>query len=217
MSKKIVWDKVGERRYETGVDRGVLYTQKEDGTYNIGVPWNGLISVSDNPSGGEPEAQYADNIKYLNLMSAEEFEATIEAFTYPVEFEVCDGSAEVAVGVTVGQQPRKPFGLCYRTLIGNDVQGQEHGYKVHIVYNALAAPSEKSYETINDTPEAITFSWDITTTPVPITGAKPSAKLTIDSTKITEAKLAAIEDLLYGTELVEAALPTPDEIIALAT
>lgn len=222
---KLIWDKTGERFFETGVDRGVLYVQDDTGAYGDGVAWNGLVSVSENPTGGEPEAQYADNIKYLNLMSTEEFEATIEAFTYPAEFEVCNGSVEAGTGVQLGQQPRRAFGFSYRTLIGNDVVGQDLGYKIHLVYNALAGPSEKSYETINDTPEAITFSWDITTTPVPVTGFKPTASLVIDSTKVDPADLAAIEELIWGKDAVvepeeaavEPSLPSPDEIIALIT
>ena len=213
---RLIWDQVGERYFETGVDRGVLYPAV-DGAYPLGVAWNGLTAVTESPSGAEPEAIYADNIKYLNLMSAEEFGASIEAYTYPDEWAACDGSASPAVGVMIGQQSRKSFGLAYRTLIGNDEDSQDHGYKLHLIYGALAAPSEKAYATINDTPEAITFSWEITTTPVPVTGYKPTASLVIDSTKVNAAKLAALEDLLYGTDLVPAKLPLPDEVIALVS
>lgn len=212
---KLVWDQTGDRLYETGVKNGVLYVQSGDGTYPKGVAWNGLTAVTESPSGAEATPLYADDIKYLNLMSAEEFGATIEAYTYPDEFAECDGSAAIGTGVYIGQQPRKTFGLCYRTVFGNDVDGNDHGYKLHLVYGALAAPSEKAYATINDSPEAITFSWEITTTPVNVTGHKPTACVTIDSTKVDETKLKAIEDLLYGTESGEAKLPTPDEIIAL--
>jgi len=180
---KLIWDDVGERVYETGVNQGVLYVRDEMGAYPTGVPWNGLISVTESPSGGEPTPFYANNIKYLNLMSAEEFGASIEAFTYPSEFEVCDGSAEGAPGVSVGQQGRTSFGLAYKTLLGNDVSDTSYGYKLHLVYGALAAPSEKAYQTINDSPEAITFSWEVTTTPVKVDGMEPTAVLTLDSTK----------------------------------
>lgn len=212
---KIVWDKSGERIYETGADHGVLYPMATDGKYGTGVAWNGLINVTESPSGAEPSPLYADNIKYLNLMSAEEFAATIEAYTYPDEFAACDGSAEPAKGVMIGQQTRKQFGLCYRTLIGNDVDGNDHGYKLHLIYGALAAPSEKGYQTINDSPEAITFSWEVTTTPVEIEGFKPTASLTVDSTKVDADKLAQLEALLYGSEDKEASLPTPAEVIAI--
>ena len=220
---KLVWDKIGERFYETGVKKGVLYPQGPGGTYPKGVAWNGLISVTESPSGAEPTPIYADNIKYLNLMSAEEFGATIEAYTYPDEFAQCDGSAEVATGVMIGQQSRKPFGLSYVTTLGNDVDGNDYGYKLHIIYGALAAPSEKGYSTINDSPEAITFSWEITTTPVEVTGYKPTACVTIDSTKVDPAKLAALEEILYGKDPttsdgddgVDPRLPLPDEIITL--
>ena len=220
---KIVWDKTGERLYETGVDHGVLYPIASGGTYPKGVPWNGLVSVSENPTGAEATAQYADNIKYLNLLSAEEFGATIEAFTYPDEFAVCDGSAEIIPGVMIGQQSRKVFGLCYRTLIGNDVDGSDHGYKLHLIYGALASPSEKGYTTVNDSPEAITLSWEVTTTPVPVTNFKPTASLVIDSTKFNAAKMQALEEVLYGkdgtgdpeTGAVEPRLPLPDEVATL--
>ncbi len=212
---KLVWDKIGERFYETGVKKGVLYPQGPGGTYQKGVVWNGLISVTESPSGAEPTPIYADNIKYLNLMSAEEFGATIEAYTYPDEFAQCDGSAEIATGVMIGQQSRKPFGLSYVTTLGNDVDGNDYGYKLHIIYGALAAPSEKGYSTINDSPDAITFSWEITTTPVSVTGFKPTASITIDSTKVDPTKLAALEAILYGGEETEARLPLPDEIATL--
>ena len=213
---KIEWDKTGERLYETGVKNGVLYVQV-DGTYPKGVAWNGLTAVTESPSGAEATPLYADDIKYLNLLSTEEFGATIEAYTYPDEFAECDGSASLATGVMIGQQPRKAFGLCYRTTIGNDTEGNDHGYKLHIIYGALAAPSEKAYATINDSPEAITFSWEVTTTPVNVTGAKPTASITIDSTKATPEKLADLEKILYGDTEVEARLPLPDEIKQLFT
>ena len=210
---KIEWDKTGERFYETGVKNGVLYVQ-EGGAYPKGVAWNGLTAVTESPSGAEATPLYADDIKYLNLISTEEFGATIEAYTYPDEFAECDGSASLAEGVMIGQQARKTFGLCYRTTIGNDTDGNDHGYKLHIIYGALAAPSEKAYATINDSPEAITFSWEVTTTPVNVTGAKPTASITIDSTKAAPEKLAALEKILYGDTNTEtnARLPLPDEI-----
>lgn len=209
---KIVWDESGKRLYETGVKNGVLYLQDESGTYTKGVAWNGLTAVTESPSGAEATPLYADDIKYLELFSAEEFGATIEAYTYPEEFEACDGSASLGTGVTIGQQDRKTFGLCYRTVLGNDVKSNEYGYKLHLIYGAKAAPSEKGYQTINDSPEAITFSWEVTTTPVNVAGFKPTASVTIDSTKIDAAKLKTIEDMLYGTESVEAKLPLPDEL-----
>lgn len=211
---RLEWDKVGERLYETGIDRGVLYPTDATGAYTNGVVWNGLINVSENPTGAEPNPQYADNIKYLNLVSMEELELSIEAFTYPDEFAVCDGSAELTSGVMIGQQSRKSFGLSYRSLIGNDVDGQDLGYKIHLVYGALAGPSEKAYQTINDSPEAITFSWDITTTPVPVEDHKPTASIIIDSTKVDKTKLKTFEDLLYGTDSAEAELPLPAEVLA---
>lgn len=209
---KLVWDKTGERYYETGVKNGVLYPQGEGGVYNQGVAWNGLTAVTESPSGAEATALYADDIKYLNLMSAEEFGATVEAYTYPDEFAECDGSASLVPGVSIGQQNRKAFGLCYRTVLGNDVKNNDYGYKLHIIYGALAAPSEKSYATINDSPEAITFSWELTTTPVAVDGFKPTASLTIDSTKVDKDKLAALEAILYGSEESEPRLPLPSEI-----
>lgn len=212
---KLVWDQTGDRLYETGVKNGVLYVRGESGTYDKGVAWNGLTAVTESPSGAEATPLYADDIKYLNLMSTEEFGATIEAYTYPDEFAACDGSAAIATGVYIGQQARKTFGLCYRTVLGNDVDSNDHGYKLHLIYGGLAAPSEKAYATINDSPEAITFSWEITTTPVNVTGHKPTACVTIDSTKCDAEKLAALEDILYGTEDSEARLPLPDEIVEL--
>ena len=210
---KLVWDATGERKYETGVRNGVLYVMGEGGTYPKGVAWNGLTSVTESPSGAEATALYADDTKYLNLISAEEFGATIEAYTYPDEFAECDGSATLAAGVTIGQQPRKTFGMSYRTVYGNDVNNESHGYKLHLIYGAVAAPSEKAYATINDSPEAITFSWEVKTTPVNVTGHKPTASLTIDSTKVDQAKMKKIEDILYGAAEGEARLPLPDEII----
>ena len=214
---KIVWDAVGEHIFETGVRNGVLYLKDAQGAYNTGVAWNGLTSVSESPEGAEATDLYADDIKYLTLMSAENFKATIEAYTYPPEFEECDGSASIATGVVIGQQTRKPFGLCYRTSIGNDTDGNEHGYKLHIVYGCQASPSEKQYSTINDSPEAITFSWEVNTTPVNVTGKKPTATLIIDSTKVDKAKLTALEAILYGSETAEPRLPLPDEIATLMT
>ena len=209
---KLVWDESGKRVYETGVRNGVLYVQGENGEYQNGVAWNGLTAVTESPSGAEPTALYADDIKYLELFSAEEFGATIEAYTYPEEFEACDGSASLGTGVTIGQQDRKAFGICYRTVVGNDVKGNEHGYKLHLVYGAKAKPSEKAYATVNDSPEAVTFSWEVTTTPVNVAGFKPTASVTIDSTKIEAGKLKAIEDKLYGTQDQEPTLLLPDEI-----
>ena len=208
---KLIWDAVGNRLYETGVRQGVLYPMS-NGTYPKGVAWNGLIAITESPSGAEPTPLYADDIKYLNLLSAEEYAATVEAYTYPDEFAECDGSATLADGVTIGQQPRKTFGLCYRTVLGNDTENDNHGYKLHIIYGAMAAPSEKAYESINDSPEAITFSWELSTTPVNVTGFKPTASITIDSTKVAEGKMAALEKVLYGDGDTEARLPLPDEI-----
>lgn len=212
---KLVWDNTGERYYETGVKQGVLYPQATGGTYPTGVAWNGLTAVTESPSGAESTPLYADDIKYLNLMSVEEFGATIEAYTYPDEFATCDGSAEIAKGVTIGQQKRKTFGLSYRTILGNDVDGASYGYKLHLIYGALAAPSEKAYATTNDNPEAITFSWEVTTTPVTVNGFEPTASITIDSTKVDETKLKALEEILYGSADVEARLPLPDEVATL--
>ena len=219
---RLKWDQTGERFYETGVKNGVLYIPT-GGAYTKGVAWNGLTAVTESPSGAEATPLYADDIKYLNLMSTEEFGATIEAYTYPDEFAECDGSAELATGVYIGQQPRKTFGLCYKTTLGNDEDGNSYGYKLHLIYGAKAAPTEKAYATINDSPEAITFSWELTTTPVPVKNAKPTAQLTIDSTKVDPGKLAALEDILYGkdgtgdgnTGATEPKLPLPDEIATL--
>ena len=212
---KLVWDQVGQRVYETGVSQGVLFPMGSDGKYAAGVPWNGLTGVTESPSGAEPTKLYADDINYVTLYSAEEFGGTIEAYTYPPEFEECNGEKEIAVGVNIGQQPRKMFGMAYKTVVGNDVQGNDYGYKLHLVYGAKVNPSEKAYATINDSPEAITFSWEFSTTTVPVTGFKPTASLVIDSTKVDKTKLAALEAKLFGSESEEASLPTPDEIIAL--
>lgn len=209
---KLAWDETSKRLYETGVRNGVLYPQATNGTYPKGVAWNGLTAVTESPSGAEETALWADDIKYLSLRSAEEFGATVEAYTYPDEFAICDGSAELAEGVIIGQQPRKPFGLSYRTVLGNDTELDAHGYKLHLIYGATASPSERAYQTVNDSPEAITFSWEMTTVPVAVTGAKPTACITIDSTKVDAAKLAALEKVLYGDENAEARLPLPDEI-----
>ena len=206
------WDKVGERLYETGVDQGVLYVQDETGAYPEGVAWSGLRSVSESPSGAEPSPLYADNIKYLNLLSTEEFAATIGAYYSPEEFDACDGTATLAKGVTIGQQKRKTFGLCYRTKIGNDIDGDEHGYKIKIIYGALAKPSQKEYQSVNNDPSAIELSWEVSTTPVKVTGMKPTATLEIDSTKIDAEKLKKLEDVLYGNGENKARLPLPDEI-----
>ena len=210
---KIKWDQTGERLYETGVSKGVLYPYANN-TYAKGVAWNGLINVSESPEGAEATPLYADNIKYLNLMSAEEFKATIEAYTYPDEFAACNGEASLETGVSIGQQKRSQFGLSYQTKIGNDVDS-ELGYKIHLVYGALAAPSEKAYATVNDSPEAITFSWEISTTPVEVPGFKPTASLVIDSTKVDPTKLAEFEKKLYGDETTEATLPLPSEVATL--
>lgn len=218
---KLVWDKTGEHYYETGVKNGVLYPMSASGTYPKGVAWNGLTAITESPSGAEATALYADDIKYLNLMSNEEFGATVEAYTYPDEFAECDGSASLTEGVYIGQQARKTFGLCYRTTLGNDSKGNDYGYKLHIIYGAMASPSEKAYATINDSPDAITFSWELSTTPVAVANFKPTASLTIDSTKVDPQKLASLEEILYGkdgtggdhsTGAVDPRLPLPDEI-----
>lgn len=218
---KLVWDKTGEHYYETGVKNGVLYPMSASGTYPKGVAWNGLTAITESPSGAEATALYADDIKYLNLMSNEEFGATVEAYTYPDEFAECDGSASLTEGVYIGQQARKTFGLCYRTTLGNDSKGNDYGYKLHIIYGAMASPSEKAYSTINDSPDAITFSWELSTTPVAVANFKPTASLTIDSTKVDPQKLATLEEILYGkdgtgedhsTGAVDPRLPLPDEI-----
>lgn len=212
---ELTWDEVGEKLYETGVDHGVLYLPDPvTGAYDEGVSWNGLVSVTESPSGAEPTAQYADNIKYLNLISAEEFGATIEAFTYPDEFAQCDGTAEPQPGVLVGQQTRRGFGLVYRTRLGNDLAGDAFGYKLHLLYGCKAAPSEKAYTTINDSPEAITFSWEVSTSPVSVPGLSPTSLLVIDSTKVDPADLAALEDMLFGTVGDDARLPMPAEVLA---
>lgn len=198
--KRLAWDANGERFYETGVDHGVLYQQAADGTYPKGVVWNGLTTVTESPSGAEATALYADNIKYLNLLSTEEFGATIEAYTYPDEFAECDGSASIATGVTIGQQSRKTFGMSYRTVLGNDIQTNNYSYKLHIIYGAVAAPSEKAYATINDSPEAISFSWEVSTTPVSVSGFQPTASIVIDASKADSEKLAKLETVLYGSD-----------------
>lgn len=209
---KITWDGTGSRLYETGIKNAVLYPINSDGEYTPGVAWNGITSISESPSGAEANALWADDIKYLNLYSAEEFGATVEAFTYPDEFADCDGTAELVSGVRIGQQPRKVFGLCYRTTVGNDVDGEAHGYKLHLIYGCMASPSDKSYSTINDSPEAITFSWEITTTPVNVTGAKATANIVIDSTVVGAEKMALLEAKLYGTAESDPELPLPDAI-----
>jgi len=223
MSRLLKWDQVGERIYETGVDRGVLYIPNVSGVYDEGVAWNGLVAVSESPSGAEANPQYADNIKYLNLVSAEEFGATIEAFTYPDEFAVFDGSVEAQPGLLIGQQHRGTFGLSYRTQVGNDVAGTDFGYKLHLIYGAMAAPTEKAYGTINESPEALTFSWELTTTAVEVPNLRPTAAVVIDSTKVDAAALTALEEILYGTEAsvepvveeVAPRLPLPAELITL--
>ena len=210
----LTWDNVGERYYETGVDHGVLYIPTA-GVYSAAHPWNGLVSVTESPSGADSTPQYADNLKYLNLISAEEFGATIEAFTYPDEFAQCDGSVSPSIGVSLGQQSRKPFGLVYRTRIGNDTLGSDLGYKLHLIYGAQVSPSEKAYSTINDSPSALTFSWALTTTPVPVPGYKATSSLTIDSTKVDSVDLAALETQLFGSTTVTANLPLPAAVLAI--
>ena len=216
-NSKLEWDATGEHLYETGVKMGVLYPVV-NGAYPQGVVWNGLTAVTETPSGADANDIYADDTKYLELRAAETFGATVEAYTYPDEFAVCDGSASPTAGVTIGQQPRKPFGLCYRTILGNDSERDEFGYKIHLIYNATASPSERSYQTVNDSPEAITFSWEMTTTPVAVTGYKNTSCLIVDSTKFTgdnAAKLTALEEILYGKGSTEARLPLPDEVISI--
>lgn len=210
---RLIWDEVGQRFFETGVKNGVLYVQDNDGSYKNGVVWNGLTAVTESPSGAEETPLYADDVKYLTLRSAEEFGATVEAYTYPEEFEQCDGSAAIAEGVTIGQQARRAFGLCYRTSVGNDIQGQNFSYKLHLIYGCTVAPSEKSYSTINDNPEAITFSWELSTVPVPVDGFSPTASLVIDASKVDEGKMALLEDALFGDESNEAKLLLPNEIM----
>jgi hypothetical protein len=213
---QITWDNVGERFYETGVDHGVLYLpDPTTGQYEQGVPWNGLTTVTETPAGADSNKQYADNTVYVNLLAAETFGGTIEAFTYPDEFAECDGSATPVTGVAIGQQGRRPFGLSYRTQIGNDLEGNEHGYKLHLVYGAQASPSERAYATINDSPSPIAFSWGFDTTPAPVTDHKPTSLLTIDSTTVDADAMAALEDILYGTDADDPRLPLPDEVIAI--
>lgn len=212
---RLIWDEVGQRFFETGVKNGVLYVQDNDGSYKNGVVWNGLTAVTESPSGAEETPLYADDVKYLTLRSAEEFGATVEAYTYPEEFEQCDGSAEIAAGVTIGQQARRAFGLCYRTSVGNDIQGQNFSYKLHLIYGCTVAPSEKSYSTINDNPEAITFSWELSTVPVPVDGFSPTASLVIDASKVDEGKMELLENALFGDESNEAKLLLPNEIMEL--
>lgn len=211
---ELVWDKVDERIYETGVDHGVLYLRDAEGDYSNGYVWNGLVSVSESPTGAEPTAMYADNIKYLNLISAEEFAATIEAFTYPDEFAACEGSVEPEVGVSIGQQNRETFGLAYRTKIGSALD-PDLGHKIHLIYGAIAAPTERGYQTVNESPEAITFSWELSTTPVEVPGFKPTATITIDTTKVDSVALGLLTSILYGTETNEPRLPLPSEIFEL--
>ena len=212
---KLVWDQTGQKFFETGVSNGVLYVSDGQGGYQTGVAWNGLTQVAENPSGAESNPVYADNIKYLNIISAEEFGATIEAYTYPDEFMECDGSAQVVTGVNIGQQARKSFGISYRTRVGNDVAGDNLGYKIHVIYNCQAAPSGKTYSTVNESPEAITFSWEVTTTPVPVEGFRPTATVVFDSTKLAADKMAAVEEALYGGASKEASLPSIEELLAL--
>ena len=212
---KLVFNNVGERLFETGVKNGVLYVMGDEGAYENGVVWNGLTAVTESPSGAETTPLYADDVKYVVIYAAEEFGATVEAYTYPEEFEQCDGSAAISEGITIGQQTRKSFGMCYKTSVGNDVQGQDYGYKIHIIYGAKAAPSEKSYSTINDSPEAVTFSWELSTVPVPVEGHNPTATMVIDSTRVPAEKMALIEAKLYGSEDSEATLPLPNEILDL--
>ena len=212
---KLVFNNVGERLFETGVKNGVLYVMGDEGAYENGVVWNGLTAVTESPSGAETTPLYADDVKYVAIYAAEEFGATVDAYTYPEEFEQCDGSAAISEGITIGQQTRKSFGMCYKTSVGNDVQGQDYGYKIHIIYGAKAAPSEKSYSTINDSPEAVTFSWELSTVPVPVEGHNPTATMVIDSTRVPAEKMALIEAKLYGSEESDATLPLPNEILAL--
>lgn len=212
---KLVWDQTGEKVYETGVEKGVVYPQDDSGKYGDGAAWNGLTAVNESPEGAEPSPLYANNRKYLNLMSAEEFNGTIEAYTFPDEFAECDGCVEVAPGVYITQQKRKAFGFSYRTGLGNDVKGTKYGYKLHLVYGALASPSEKENNTINEDPEASTLSWEFSTTPVDVKDYEPTAHMVIDSTKVDAEKLKALEDILYGTEENEPRLPLPDEVVTI--
>ena len=214
---KLVWDASGERLFETGVDHGVLYVQNTDGTYQSGVVWNGLTGVTNSPDGAEPTDLWADNIKYATLRSAETFGATIEAYTYPDEFAECDGSATVATGVYIGQQTRKTFGFCYRTKVGSDTDTSATKYKIHVIYNATASPSERAYETVNDSPDAITFSWEITTTPVNVTGYKPTSEIVINVWELDSTKKTALENMLYGSQNSDATLPDPDTLLGLVS
>ena len=214
---RLTWDDTGKRLYETGVSNGVIYPIQDNGTYSKGAAWSGLTAVTESPSGAEATPLYADNIKYLNLMSTEELGFSIEAYMYPDEFKECNGETELTKGVSLGQQPRKQFGFCYKSIVGNDVKSNDYGYKLHLIYGALASPSEKAYNTVNDSPDAATMSWECSTTPVNVTGAKPTASITIDSTTVDQEKLKALEDILYGTESEEARLPLPDEIKTLMT
>lgn len=217
-TQRLTWDDAGKRLFETGVKQGVLYKQSQgDGAYDKGVAWNGLTAVTESPEGAEPTALYADDIKYLNILSAEEYKATVEAYTYPPEFAECDGSAELSEGITIGQQERKIFGMSYVTTVGNDINGNDYGYKIHLIYGCQAAPSEKNYQSINDSPEAITFSWEVSTTPVNVTGFKPTATLVLDSVKLGATKMKAIEDVLYGSATAAARLPLPDEVKTIIT
>ena len=212
---KLVWDEIGKKLYETGVRQGVLYVQSLLGLYPKGVAWNGLTSISEKPSGAESNPKYADDIKYVDIQSAEQFGGTVEAFMCPDEFAACDGSVELVPGVMIGQQTRKAFGMCYKTAIGNDTEGYDHGYKLHLVYGAKAAPSEKGYSSVNESPDAMTLSYELTTTPVAVTGHKPTSQMIINSTLVDAAKLAALEDILYGTDVADPRLPLPDEVYAL--
>ena len=213
----LAWDETGKRLYETGVKNVVLYPIDSNGDYSHGYAWNGVTAINEKPSGAEPTPLWADDIKYLNLISAEDFAASIEAYTYPDEFAECDGSAEVHTGVIIRQQPRKAFGLCYRTVLGNDTDMNDYGYKLHLVYNCLAAPSEKDHSTINESPEAITFSWELSTTPVNVVGYKPTATVEIDSTKVDSTRLQNLKDVLYGTANADPRLPLPDEVFRILT
>ena len=208
----LVWDETGKKLFETGVSNVALYPQESTGVYGAGVAWNGVTTISESPSGAEATTLWANNGKYLNLYSVEEYASSIEAYTYPDEFAECDGSAEIAKGVSIGQQTRKSFGLAYKTLIGSDTDGNDHGYKLHLVYGCKAAPSERSHATVNDSPEALSFSWEISTTPVSVTGHKPTASVEIDSTKVDPAKLTAFEKILFGSDTAAARLPLPDEV-----
>ena len=208
----LVWDETGKKLFETGVSNVALYPQDTTGVYGTGVAWNGVTNISESPSGAEATTLWANNGKYLNLYSVEEYASSIEAYTYPDEFAECDGSAEIAKGVSIGQQTRKSFGLAYKTLIGSDTDGNDHGYKLHLVYGCKAAPSERSHATVNDSPEALSFSWEISTTPVSVTGHKPTASVEIDSTKVNAEKLAAFEKILFGSDTAAAKLPLPDEV-----